>query len=174
MRKVVFYGAISLDGYLADQNNSLTWLFETDTGGETTYENFIKSVDSVIMGRVTYQEVLKLLKAEPLYPDQEVFVFTRDQNTAFKDVQTIHENPVTFINKLKASAGKSIWIVGGGNLLKPLVEANLIDEWWIQITPVLLGKGKRLFEEGDYLDRLELVGTTSFGQFVELHYKKMD
>ncbi|MBC1436280.1 dihydrofolate reductase [Listeria rocourtiae] len=172
MRKVVFYGAVSLDGYLSDQNNNLTWLFETETGGETTYEKFIKNIDTVIMGRVTYEEVLKLQQSEPLYPNQEVIVFTRDTNKNFKDVQTVHENPVSFINKLKERDGKPIWVVGGGNLLKPLLEANMIDEWWIQITPVLLGTGKRLFEEGNYLERLELVETTTFGQFVELHYKK--
>lgn len=174
MRKVVFYGAVTLDGYLADQNNSLTWLFETDTGGGTTYEKFIQNIDAVVMGRVTYEEVLKLQKGEPFYPDQEVYVFTRDTTKTFEDTHTIHENPVSFINELKEQDGKPIWIVGGGNLLKPLLEANMIDEWWIQITPILLGKGKRLFEEGDYLERLELVDTTSFGQFVELHYKKIE
>ncbi|AQY50919.1 reductase [Listeria weihenstephanensis FSL R9-0317] len=173
MRKVVFYGAITLDGYLSDDTNSLTWLFETDTGGETTYEKFIQNIDTVIMGRVTYEEVLKIQGNEPLYADQDVFVFSRDTSTNFQDVQTIHQDPVSFVNQLKEKEGKTIWIVGGGNLLKPLLEANMIDEWWIQITPVMLGKGKRLFEEGDYAERLELVDTTTFGQFVELHYKKI-
>lgn len=172
MRKVVFYGAITLDGYLADENNSLKWLFETDTGEKSTYEDFIKEVDSVVMGRVTYEEVLKLLENEPLYPNQEVFVFTRDKEQQFQGVNTIHENPVAFINELKRKDGKAIWIVGGGNLLKPLLEADIIDEWWIQITPVMLGKGKRLFEEGNYTNRLEFIDCTTFGQFVEIHYKK--
>lgn len=125
------------------------------------------------MGRVTYEEVLKIQQdGEALYSNQEVIVFTRDMDKDFKGVQIVHENPVSFIDKLKETDGKLIWVVGGGNLLKPLLEADMIDEWWIQITPVLLGKGKRLFEDGDYLRRLELVETTSFGQFVELHYKK--
>lgn len=172
MRKVVFYGAITLDGYLADENNSLNWLFETDTDDKSTYDEFIKQVDSVVMGRVTYEEVLKLVENEPLYPEQEVFVFTRDKNQHFPDVNTIHVDPVAFINELKKREGKAIWIVGGGNLLKPLLEENMIDEWWIQITPVLLGKGKRLFEEGNYFERLEFIEATTFGQFAELHYKR--
>ena len=59
MRKVCFYGAISLDGYLADEQDSLQWLFDTPTGEKTTYEEFDAQVDTTIMGRVTYEEVKK-------------------------------------------------------------------------------------------------------------------
>lgn len=61
MRKVVFYGAVSLDGYLAAKNDSLEWLFATDLAGTSTYEAFEKQVTTMVMGRVTYEEVLKLM-----------------------------------------------------------------------------------------------------------------
>ncbi len=171
VRKVVFYGAISLDGYLADKNDDLAWLFDTNTNDNSTYPAFIKEVDTLVMGRITYQETIKLLNGEPFYPDKEVFVFTRDSRNDFENIHFVNENPAIFINTLRKKAGKMIWIVGGGNLLQPLLAANLLDEWWIQIAPVLLGKGKRLFQNGNYFNRLDLIGTTHFGDFIELHYK---
>lgn len=62
MRKIVFYGVISLDGYLASKNDSLQWLFDTDTGKETTYQSFFERVDTVVMGRITYQKTKQILK----------------------------------------------------------------------------------------------------------------
>lgn len=59
MRKVVFYGAMSIDGYLADEQDSLQWLFDTNLAGVSTYEAFIEQVDTVVMGKTTYDEVKK-------------------------------------------------------------------------------------------------------------------
>ena len=63
-------------------------------------------------------------------------------------------------------------MVGGGTLLRPLIEHQLIDEWYIQIAPVLLGNGIRLFQEGKYEERLKLTDSQRFGEFIELHYIK--
>lgn len=71
MRPVYFYGAISLDGYLSDNHDNLQWLFDTDLNQQSTYEAFERQVDTVVMGRVTYQETLKILGDEQLYPDKK-------------------------------------------------------------------------------------------------------
>lgn len=86
------------------------------------------------------------------------------------DATVIHEDPVSFVKNIKEHSNQTVWVVGGGNLLKPLIENHLIDEWWIQIAPVLLGEGIRLFQEGAYEERLKLVDTNYFGEFIELHY----
>lgn len=171
MRKIAFYGAISLDGYLAESNDSLQWLFDTPTG-ETTYAAFDQQFDTMVMGRKTYEEAKKLSEGTPFYPEKEVIVFSRKLKQ-LPEAKVVSEDPVDYLKQLQKQEGKMIWIVGGGNLLKPLIEADLIDEWWIQIAPVLLGKGKRLFEEGDYHQRLELVDTTQMEQLYELHYRKI-
>jgi dihydrofolate reductase len=129
MRKIVFYGAISLDGFLADQNDNLQWLFDTDLKNTSTYEKFEQNVDTFIMGRKTYEETKQILNGQELYPGKEIIVFShqpqaKDANTKFVDgditqVVKSHQN----------KAGKSIWIVGGGTILKPLLEENLIDEY---------------------------------------------
>ncbi|EPH94768.1 riboflavin biosynthesis protein RibD protein [Enterococcus faecalis 13-SD-W-01] len=172
MRKIVFYGAISLDGYLAAANHDLQWLLDTPTGEQTTYEAFFETIDTTVMGRKTYEEAKKLLEAEALYPEKENFVFSRNPELQMSDATVIHEDPVTFLKQLQEKEGGNIWIVGGGSLIKPLLEENMIDEWQIQIAPVLLGKGIRLFEPGDYEERLEYIGVEQFGQFAELRYRK--
>lgn len=65
MGKVIFYGAISLDGYLAGLKDQLDWLFQTDTGVATTYEAFFATIDATVMGRKTYQEAKKLMDGGP-------------------------------------------------------------------------------------------------------------
>ncbi len=172
MRKIVFYGAISLDGYLADKQDNLQWLFDTDLGGISTYEAFEKEVDTVVMGRVTYEETQKLLGDTPFYPGKEKIIFSHTQTGRINEGRFISEDVVSVLKHLREKEGKMIWIVGGGGLLTQLIKANMIDELWIQIAPVLLGKGKRLFEEGEYAQRLEFVETTQMGELTELHFKK--
>lgn len=171
MSKVVFYGAISLDGYLAGKHEDLDWLLNTQVGEHTSYEEFIETIGTVVMGRITYEEALRLNNNQPLYPEQNIVVFSRQQETVDGQL-TIHADPVGYVQQLKTQEEKDIWIVGGGALLHPLLEANLIDEWFIQIAPVLLGEGKRLFEAHHLTTRLEFLETRQFGELTELHYLK--
>lgn len=172
MRKIVFYGAISLDGFLADEQDNLQWLFDTDLAGLSTYEAFEKNIDTVVMGRVTYEETTKMLEEEPFYLGKEKIIFSRTKNEKIEEGYFTSENPVNVLQELQKKNGKDIWIVGGGGLLSELIETDLIDEYWIQIAPVLLGKGKRLFEEGNYRQRLEFVETTQMGELTELHFRR--
>ncbi len=172
MRKIVFYGAISLDGYLADEHDNLQWLFDTDLAGVSTYEAFDEEVDTVVMGRITYEETKKILDAAPFYQGKEKIIFSRTQTGTITEGKYVAGDVVKILKDLQAQEGKMIWIVGGGGLLTPLLEADLVDEFWIQIAPVLLGKGKRLFEEGNYARRLELIATTPMGELTELHLRR--
>ncbi|MGM0124910.1 hypothetical protein IGI37_002304 [Enterococcus sp. AZ194] len=174
MRNVVFYGGISLDGYLADASHSLQWLFDADDGTPMNYDSFINTIDTTIMGRKTFEESLNYLEGDNPYPDKTNFVFSRRPQADKEGITFLSEDPVAFIKKLKEEEGKDIWVVGGGSLIKPLLEENLIDEWWIQFAPVLLGTGIRLFEEGNYRNYLELLEVKQFGNFAELHLKKKE
>lgn len=171
MRKICFYGAISLDGYLANEHDSLQWLFDTPTGEETTYEAFEQQIDTTIMGRITYEEVKKMTENAPVYPDKTNYIYSRTLSQ-LKDAIVIPEDIVSFVKELKTKEGKMIWIVGGGRLVTELMEHELIDEWFIQLAPVFLGKGKRLFQEQSTPQRLTLVETKTMGELVEVHYSK--
>lgn len=172
MRKVVFYGAMSIDGYLADEQDSLQWLFDTNLAGVSTYEAFIEQVDTVVMGKTTYDEVKKMLGEEPLYPGKQKIVFTHQMKGSFPEGRYVAGDVSTIIKDLKVATGKWIWIVGGGGLVTSLMASELIDDYWIQLAPVFLGVGKRLFPEGDYEQRVTFVEATQMSEMVELHYQK--
>lgn len=172
MRKVVFYGAMSIDGYLADEQDSLQWLFDTNLAGVSTYEAFIEQVDTVVMGKTTYDEVKKMLGEEPLYPGKQKIIFTHQKQGSFPEGRYVDGDVRTIIKDLKVATGKWIWIVGGGGLVTSLMASELIDDYWIQLAPVFLGSGKRLFPEGDYEQRVKFVEATQMGEMVELHYQK--
>lgn len=171
MRNLIFYGAITLDGFLATEHDDLSWLFATNVGETTSYEQFLQGIETTVMGKTTYDFVKKELKDEPLYPGKTNLVFTH-QPVHLEDAQVVRGDVATVLRGLKAQPGQDIWLVGGGSIILPALEADLIDEYYVQIAPVLLGRGKRLFLPGNYQKRLELVGVTHFGELSELHFKR--
>jgi dihydrofolate reductase len=143
MRKLKLYIACSLDGKIARKNGAIDWLpdpSQEDYG----YKEFYDSLDSTVMGYKTY-EVCRSF-GEWVYPDKKTYVFSRDPS---KDVvaqaQLILEEPVSFIKKLKERQGRDIWLVGGGEIIRLLHDAALIDEYIIAFIPVVLGEGLELF-----------------------------
>lgn len=114
MRKIVFYGAISLDGFLADEQDNLQWLFDTDLAGVSTYEAFEAQVDTVVMGRVTYDETQKILGDAPFYPGKEKIIFSRTVSGKLDEGRYTSEDPVTLMSALREEEGGWIWIIGGG------------------------------------------------------------
>ncbi|MDI4584938.1 dihydrofolate reductase [Oenococcus sp. UCMA 14587] len=146
MKKVFFYGAISLDGFLSSKDDNLKWLFDTELNPNYSIADFEDHVDTVVMGNTTYRETQKLLGADPMFPGKEKIIFSRNQT-----------GPV----------------VGGGSIMTQLVKNDLIDEFWIQIVPVIIGTGKRLFEENTYEKRFKLVGTKRIGELAEIHLKRL-
>ncbi|AVH75130.1 dihydrofolate reductase family protein [Weissella koreensis] len=172
MRKIVFYGAVSLDGYLSDQNDNLDWLFQSDLNGISTYEEFEKNVSTFVMGRTTYQETQKYLKGNELYPGKEKIIFSHHILNHNKDTSFVAGDIIKIFNSLKALDGGLIWIIGGGSIVKVLLENNMLDEIWLQIAPVLLGKGKKLFEPGNYYQKFNLKSVKQMGELTELHLVK--
>ncbi|MDV7718691.1 dihydrofolate reductase [Pediococcus ethanolidurans] len=172
MRQVQFYGAISLDGYLATPQHDLQWLFDTAGGDEANTNQFLKQVDTTIMGRKTYEVTKKTMGNELLFPDKMNYVLSRTHEGQTGDATYVNQSPVDLVRHLQTLSGSNIWIVGGGQVVTDLVAENLIDEWWIQVASVLLGKGIRLFPEGNYMTRLDLMEVVRYDQLAELHFKR--
>ncbi|MCV3295897.1 MAG: dihydrofolate reductase family protein [Oenococcus sp.] len=173
MRKVFFYGAISLDGFLAREDDSLQWLFDTELDPDYSIVDFEAGIDTVVMGNTTYKETHKILGDTPMFPGKEKIVFSRSQTGSVADGgRYVSGDPPAIVSDLKSAKGKNIWIVGGGTIVTQLVRQDLIDEFWIQIAPILIGRGKRLFEEADYEKRLSLIGIKRIDQLTELHLKR--
>ncbi|WP_125715344.1 dihydrofolate reductase family protein [Companilactobacillus kedongensis] len=171
MRKVKFYGATSLDGYLADQNNSLDWLFKYEDTSimEKSYQPFIKNIDTTIMGRQTYDDLMDMTDEFP-YPDTTNYVLTH-RKIKSKDVISKNIPVEKLIGQLKQEPGKDIWIIGGGKIVSSLIEHHLIDSLQLQITPDILGNGIRLFQPMNSNSDFKLTSSQQFDQFIDLTYE---
>ena len=160
MRKVTFGGANSFDNYFARKDDTVDWLMWTDEVAPIMAE-FWKSIDTVVMGRRTYEVALRMGVGGGAYPGMKNYVFSRtlkqNPKKKVKNLEFISEDAAEFVRKLKTQEGKGICVMGGGLLAKSLFEADLIDEIGFNIHPVLLGSGIPVFHEMDHQVDLELL-----------------
>lgn len=151
-RKVSLFIAMSLDGCIAKADGSVTWL-ETDrpqTEVDDSYEKFYAQVDTVLLGRKTYEQLITELSPEVYpYEDVESYIFTSAPEKTVGRRHFVKGDVVPLVEKLQAQAGGVIWIVGGSSIVAPLIEANLIDEYVIAVIPRILGSGVPLFQPGE-------------------------
>jgi dihydrofolate reductase len=160
MTRYRYFTATSLDGFLADEHESLDWLLSQPTDPTQSilpYDDFTAQVGAVVSGRSTYDWILRHLETVPdawVY-DQPTFVFShREMPEGFAGITRLSGPPAEHRGRLEEAAGdKDVWIVGGGDLAFSFAEAGMLDEVFVSIAPVTLGDGKRLM--GGRLD-LEL------------------
>lgn len=150
MRKIKLYIAASIDGYIARSNGDLDWLMKYPINPETNYgyDDFYKSIDTVIMGGHTYDSILSMDVQWP-YKDKESYIVTRRSLQIVPDgtIKQISEDIINKIIELKKKPEKDIWLVGGGELISLLMNNSLIDEMIITHIPVILGSGISLFTD---------------------------
>jgi dihydrofolate reductase len=170
-RNVVLFIASSLDGYIATKDESLEWLFAVEGEGDNGFSEFYDTVDTVLMGKKSYDWVMKQEIEEFPYKNKECYVFTRSSYQDTENVKFVNDDINNFVNKLKNKGGTNIWVVGGGELLNSFIQEDLVDEFIITIAPTILGNGIPLFKEGNHQLDLSLKETKKFNQFIELHYE---
>ena len=158
MRKVTFGGANSLDNYIARPDGAVDWLLWNKEVNELMGA-FWKTIDTVLMGRKTYQVGLELSKGKKNpYPGIKSYVFSRTlDESRDKGVEIVREDAASFVRRLKGEEGKDICLMGGGEFARAMFEAKLIDEIGFNIHPVLLGQGVPLFHEMSQQINLELL-----------------
>jgi len=165
MPKIIVYIATSLDGYIAREDGSIDWLPES---AESGYDAFYKSIDAVIMGKTTYDQVLTF--GEYPYKDKKSFVFTTTNQKKNENVEFVSD-----VNKFVKDGfngmGKNIWLVGGAQIITSFLKQKAVDEIIVTIIPVILGKGLPLFKNTGNEIKLELIKTKKYAQLVDLHYK---
>ena len=163
MRKVTFGGASSLDSYFARKNDAVDWLMWSDEAGEIM-RDYWKTIDTVVMGRRTYEVGLKMTKGKAnMYAGMKTYVFSRTLPPRKEsDFEMVASDPVAFVRKLKRQRGKDICVMGGGLLARALFEGGVIDEIGFNIQPVLLGSGIPLFHEMKRQIDLELLDCKRF------------
>ncbi len=162
MRKLTFGGANSLDNYLARPDHAVDWLLWGKEAA-AVMADYWKTIDTVLMGRKTYEVALQSGQGGGSYPGVKTYVFSRTlAGNSGADVTVIRKDAAGFVRALKEQDGKDICLMGGGEFARSLFEAGLIDEIGFNIHPVLLGSGIPLFHSMSRQIDLELLECRPF------------
>lgn len=170
-RKTIVFIAASLDGFIAGPNDNLSFLDQVAKEGEDYgYAAFMQDVDTVIIGRKTYDWVMKQVPVFP-HADRESYVITRTAKPTHGKTVFYTGNPINLVKELAQKEGKNIFIDGGAELVNSLLKAQQVDEIYLSIIPVILGDGVRLFHTGNPMQVSKLVSAKQFSTgLVQLHY----
>ena len=180
MGRTQFFTATSLDGFIADENGSLDWLYASPHGddGERRWTDFFSKVGAMAMGATTYRWAVEqhdLLNKPGVwrdwYEDRRCWVFShtdlprvRDADLHFVsgDVAPVHAQMRT------VAGGRNIWVVGGGDLVGQFYDAGLLDELLVSIAPVTLGAGVPLLPRR--IEGMHVASVRQDGPRVDIHY----
>jgi dihydrofolate reductase len=149
MRKVILGAAITLDGYIARPDGSVDYLVMTKEGAAGMARLFA-TIDTIVMGRKTLDVAIALSGGSYKSPVRApTYVFSRSQPPGERDgVIFTNQSPRAWLSKMRARRGKHILHMGGGELARSFLEADLIDELFLDVVPILLGAGLPLFPAG--------------------------
>lgn len=181
MTRVIYNTATSLDGFIADEQHSLEWLFAVQQDGtDDAQSEFESTVGVQVEGSTTYEWVLAqtgVLENPELwkqfYGHRPTFVFTSRAlpKPEGADVRFVHGDVADHLEAIReAAAGLDVWIVGGGELAAQFVDAGALDEIRMSVAPVALGAGAPLLPRRIGSDRLTLRSARLAGRFGELIY----
>src|SRR5258706_10961968 len=146
-RKIIVYLAASADGYIARPDGDVEWLNRRTRSGDYGMKSFYSTFDTILMGRKTYDWGLAYykkhkLKGSPLDTTFTNYIFSRKPPARVAPgAQFVSEPVKTFAKRLRATPGKHIWMMGGGELIASFLDANEIDEFDIRVIPTFIGEG---------------------------------
>jgi len=174
MTDILLYIAASLDGYIATLDGGIEWLSSFEGSGEDYgYAEFYDSLDALVMGRKSYEQVLTF--GEWPYPGKMSFVFTqRDLGSEREDLRIVSGDPTEEMKQIAEQGFERVWLMGGAALIASFRQAHLIDEYIISTIPVLLGEGIPLFEPPGVEEQVTLVSAKEYPSgVVQTRYKSV-
>ncbi len=172
MRTVTYGAACSLDGFITGPDENIDWL-HTSADAMEIMRRYWQDVDTIIMGRKTYDFSLSMGGGPEMPGIKATYVFSRTRRSgATAGVQVISSDPAEFVRELKQQPGKNICLLGGSELARPLIAAGVVDEIGLNVHPIMLGSGTPLFRDAGHRVRLELTeNRTIDGGCVFLTYR---
>lgn len=175
MTDVILYIASSFDGYIDRGDGNIEWLSRVDSESrDYGYQSFYDSVDALIMGRKTYQQVLGFGKWP--YSGKPCYVISRNlRESQRSDVIISSDDPATLLTTFSEKGPKRVWLVGGADTLKSFLNQELVHEIIVSFIPLLLGDGIPLFQPGIPERKLILLSTETFPNgLLQVHYRLGD
>jgi dihydrofolate reductase len=177
-RKIIAYLATSADGYIARPDGGVEWLDRPRPPGSYGMEEFFRSIDTILLGRKTYEVALRLTGGKGIGSGRRVrnYVFSRrPPKSHTPDVEFVREPLSRFAKRLRATPGKDVWMMGGAGLIGSFLDAGEIDEFVIHVIPTIIGKGIPLIAPRHRLVPLRLLSSRRFSDgVVRLHYAVRD
>ena len=173
MKQVKLYIACSLDGYIARKNGSIDWLdaIENPNQDDYGYNDFLSRIDTIVMGRKTYEEILGFGVEWPYNDFQTYVVSSKDLKISTDNTTLISDFETEIEEMKKKTVEKDIWIVGGGKLISSALNLELIDMMTLSIIPIILGEGIPLFPDSPLETSFNLIDTVQFDSgIVNLSY----
>jgi len=164
MKKIIYYVASSLDGYIAGENDDISKFILQGEGVEK-YQSDLAKFGTVIMGRKTYEFGFQygLEPGQPAYPNMEHFIFSNTlQIENPSESVKIEKVSVDKVNEIRQNSKTDIYLCGGGEFAGFLLENGLIDQLKLKLNPVVLGSGTKLFGASHASERWELIEKESF------------
>jgi len=171
MRQVVLSLGISLDGYIARPDGAVDFLFMPK---DHSMAPFMSTVDTLILGRKTLDAALRMSGGSYKW-DRPTYVFSRTQPPGKRDgLEFVNQSPASMIGGLRKHRGKDIWLMGGGELARDFLTADLIDALHLGIVPTLIGEGIPLFPGGFPQREFKLVENRTYSKgLVALQYQRV-
>jgi dihydrofolate reductase len=176
MRKIIVYIATSADGFIARKDGAVDWLDRPRPKGNYGMAEFWKSIDTIILGRKTYDMAVKFIKQGKATPGMlrgiKHYVFSRKPpKEAVEGFEFVKEPIKKFAKRLRAQKGKNIFMLGGGGVIASFLDAGEIDEFIIHIIPTFIGEGIPLIAPRHRTVPLKLLSIKKFSDgVVRLHY----
>ncbi len=176
MSEIKLYIATSLDGYIAREDGSIDWLDAVPNPDQIDhgYAEFYETIDTVILGRKTYEVILGFGVDWP-YPDCKTYIVTSDSDYQVKTENTEVLNEVSReqVDLIKRHSQKNIWIMGGGKLITTFLNLGEVDEMILSVIPTILGKGIRLFPDSPRETSFKIINVQAFETgAINLAYRK--
>ena len=167
MRKIVLGLAITLDGLIEGPNGEYDWcLTDQDYG----MGDFLKRIDAIFYGRKSYEMMMGVEGGNPFTGIPE-FVFSNTLKDTKDGFELMNGDIIRKVQTMKAAGGKDIWLFGGASLTSSLMNAGLVDEVWMSVHPIVLGRGKPLFVDIHHRIKMELLETKPYDSgLVSLRY----
>jgi dihydrofolate reductase len=173
MSQIVLYIAVSLDGYIARPDGSLDWLPAPEPEGDGLpdgYTQFYDSVDALVMGAATYEQVLTF--GEWPYPGKPSYILSRRSLSTNRADIHIRTSLDDVLMEIQQQGYHRVWLVGGGKIISLFMQRGLVDEFIITVIPVILGVGIPLFASVPETV-LELIQAKALSSgMTELHYRR--